>query len=231
MIEEITYPLDGVILDGVFGFSFHGTVEERSPPALKEANNAGLPIIDVNIPSGLDSETGQHGESVINASETAFLGLPSSGFFIVAGMPWASSVLSILVYRGDYIEDLFSDMEMLDDLLMIPSFACNPATATIQAGYVLGVAGSQDMPGSAILSSISALRSDCRTLCVLFHPWHGLCSLPVLEIVKSPFTPKNIDPILTELKRARYYIGPGLGKEAFAADDESSPARNFSPAS
>jgi hydroxyethylthiazole kinase-like uncharacterized protein yjeF len=218
--EEIPYPLDGVILDGVFGTGFHGAVEEPIASRITEANNAGLPIISVDIPSGLDAESGQHGESVIIASETAFLGLPKLGFFINDGWNAVGKLRFVdFGLSGDYIEDLFSEMEMLDDALMIPLLpAIKRNRHKYEAGYVLGVAGSKDMPGSAILSSISALRGGAGIV-RLFHPegLEELLSSSPYEIVKTPFTAKNIDPILTELKRAgSIYIGPGIGKEAFA---------------
>lgn len=218
--EEIPYPVDGIILDGIFGTGFHGSVEEPFASRIMEANNAGLPIISVDIPSGLDGETGQHGGAVIIASETAFLGLPKTGFFINDGWNAVGKLRFVdFGLSGDYIEEMFSEMEMLDDLLMLPLLPAVKRTRhKYEAGYVLGIAGSEQMPGSAILSAISALRGGAGIV-RLFHPEgiQELLSSSPYEIVKTPFTPKDFTPILTELKRAgSIYIGPGIGKEAFA---------------
>lgn len=216
--EEIAYPLDGVILDGLFGTGFHGKVEDPLAMRIREANSAGLPIISVDIPSGLDGETGLVGGPVIHAAETAFLGLPKTGFFLREGWNAVGKLRFVdFGLSGDYIEEAFSEVEMLDDLLMMPLLPdLKRNRSKYEAGYVLGVAGSPEMPGAAILSSIAALRGGAGIV-RLFHPegMEMLLSSSPYEIIKTPLTGKDIKPVLEEMKRASsLFIGPGLGKSA-----------------
>ena len=72
------FPSSGIIVDGLFGTGFHGTVEEPYAAIIALANHSELPIISVDIPSGLNGETGiVEGEAII-ATETAFLGPPKN---------------------------------------------------------------------------------------------------------------------------------------------------------
>jgi hydroxyethylthiazole kinase-like uncharacterized protein yjeF len=218
--EEIAYPVDGVILDGIFGTGFHGKVEDPIAMRIKEANSAGLPIISVDIPSGLDGETGLVGGPVIHAAETAFLGLPKIGFFLREGWNAVGKLRFVdFGLSGDYIEEAFSEIEMLDDLLMMPLLPdLKRSRSKYEAGYVLGVAGSPEMPGAALLSSISALRGGAGIV-RLFHPegMEMLLSSSPYEIIKTPLSGKDVKPVLDEMKRANsLYIGPGLGKSAQA---------------
>lgn len=75
----------GVILDGIFGTGFHGEARAPYAPLIAAANASGLPIIAVDIPSGLNGTTGHVEGAVIRASMTLFLGLPKSGFFLEEG--------------------------------------------------------------------------------------------------------------------------------------------------
>src|ERR1700722_7799059 len=79
------FPPNGIIIDGLFGTGFRGKSEDPYASLIRLANSSGLPIIAVDIPSGLHGETGAvEGEAII-AEETAFLGLPKTGFFLREG--------------------------------------------------------------------------------------------------------------------------------------------------
>lgn len=214
--DEISYPLDGIIVDGIFGTGFRGEVDEQIGSRILEANASGLPIISVDIPSGLDGETGLHGGVAILANETAFLGLPKIGFFLRDGWNAVGKLRFVdFGLSGDYIEELFSEVEMLDDLQMMPLLpSIKRNRHKYEAGYVIGVAGSPEMPGAAILSSISALRGGAGIM-RLFHPegMESLLSSSPYEVIKEPFG-KSLEPILQEMKRANsLFLGPGIGRK------------------
>ncbi len=214
--DPIPFPVDGVILDGIFGTGFHGKVDEAVAQRIREANESGLPIISVDIPSGLDGETGIHGGEVMIASETAFLGLPKVGFFLNSGWDAVGKLRFVdFGLSGEYIEETYSDLEMLDDLLMMPLLPpLKRSRHKYEAGYVIGVAGSPEMPGAAILSSISALRGGAGIV-RLFHPegMEEILSSSPYEVIKTPLNPRDLRPLLAELDRAgAFFIGPGIGR-------------------
>ena len=54
----LEFPTSGIIVDGLFGTGFHGPVEEPYAAMIALANHSELPIISIDIPSGLNGETG-----------------------------------------------------------------------------------------------------------------------------------------------------------------------------
>jgi hydroxyethylthiazole kinase-like uncharacterized protein yjeF len=74
-----------VILDGLVGTGFRGKAEGALALSIEKANQSGLPILAIDIPSGLNGTTGEVQTIAIRATETIFLGLPKLGFFLKEG--------------------------------------------------------------------------------------------------------------------------------------------------
>lgn len=216
--ELIEFPVNGVIIDGIFGTGFRGEVREPFKSLILAANNAGLPIISVDIPSGLNGETGIVEEEAIVADETAFLGLPKQGFFLNDGWDHTGRLRHIdFGLDQEYIERTESNIVMLseDDVQpLLPDV--KRSRHKYQAGYVVGLAGSLFMPGAAILSSTAALRGGAGIV-RLFYPdgmRHELSACPY-ELICTPYTNDHLQEMLDQLKRASsVFIGPGLGQSA-----------------
>lgn len=214
--EEIPFPLDGIIIDGIFGTGFRGAIEEPLASRVRQANLSGLPIVSVDVPSGLNGETGKIEGDVILAAETAFLGLPKQGFFLEDA--WNAVGHLRFVDFGlseEYIEELPEQLVMLTDEMMLPllpSFKRN--RNKYSAGYVVGVAGSLNMPGAAILSSLASLRGGAGIVRLL-HPegMEGSLAASPYEIIKTSFSAAKIHETFEHLEKAgSVFIGPGLGK-------------------
>lgn len=213
--DEIHYPFDGLIIDGIFGTGFKGELDPFIAAQIKAANESGLPIIAVDIPSGLNGETGEVQGDCIVAAETAFLGLPKQGFFLRDG--WNAVGKLRHVFFGldpEYVEQVDSPLEMLTDDMTLPLLPiCKRSRHKYEAGYVVGIAGSAEMPGAALLSSFSALKGGAGIVRLL-HP-EGLeaeLSASPFEIIKTPINFKKPEEILKYLEKASsVFVGPGLG--------------------
>lgn len=70
-----------IILDGLFGTGFKGKIEEPLYSIIDEVNTSKKPILSIDIPSGLNGNTGIVENSAIVATETFFLESPKTGFF------------------------------------------------------------------------------------------------------------------------------------------------------
>lgn len=213
---DILFPYDGVIIDAIFGTGFKGPLDDMVRKFISVANISGLPIIAVDIPSGLNGETGEIGEAVILAAETASLGLPKQGFFLLDGWNTIGKLRGVdFGLSEEYIEELPELMEMLNDEMMLPLMPFIKRTRNkYEAGYVVGLAGSLEMPGAAMLSSVATLKAGAGIVRLLYP--HGMdvqLSMCPPEVIKTPVDFKNTDIILEHLKKASsFFIGPGLGK-------------------
>lgn len=209
-------PLQGVIVDGLLGTGFQGKLEGKILGVIENANQSRLPILAIDIPSGVNGNTGEVNPTAVKASETIYLGMPKIGFFIGQGYNYIGK-LSHVDFGMDekYIKEakekgfLINDQEM--PALLPP---IERIRHKYQAGYVIALAGSPGMPGAAMLSCLAALRSGAGIV-RLFHPKgmeEEFAAAP-LELIRHPYSWEDPDPIFEEAKRAKAcLIGPGVGK-------------------
>lgn len=214
------YITSGIIIDGLFGTGFYGQVNEPYATIIKNANRSKLPIIAVDIPSGLNGETGEAGTHVIIATETAFLGLPKTGFFLDQG--W--NHVGKLHFVNFGLPESYID-QCNPDIIMSTTELVKPLLPTIkrnrhkyEAGYVVGLSGSPGMAGAAILSSTAALRGGVGIV-KLLHPEGMQTELSVCpyELIKVPYHYQDLDAAIHLMNQATAtFIGPGIGRSADA---------------
>jgi NAD(P)H-hydrate epimerase len=74
--------LDGsdLLIDALFGYNLKGNPREPMAGMIRRGNSSKVPILAVDIPSGLDATTGEPGDPCIVADDTLTLGLPKVGF-------------------------------------------------------------------------------------------------------------------------------------------------------
>lgn len=206
----------GVILDGIFGTGFRGQVRPPYDALIEAANQSGLPILAIDIPSGLDGTTGQTEGSVIQATETIFLGLPKTGFFL--GNGW--NVVGKLTYvnfglPATIIDQAKADFELSTQehiASLLPPIKRN--RHKYQAGYVIGLAGSPTMPGAALLSCLSAFRGGSGMVRLLYpQGMEAELAASPYELIKIPYSYENPQEVISLMQKAgATFVGPGLGK-------------------
>jgi NAD(P)H-hydrate epimerase len=195
-----------LIIDGIVGTGFHGTPDLPMTKAIEWANSQDTPILAIDIPSGLDGTTGEVASVAIKATFTCSLGLPKIGFFIHQGWNHVGKLLNC---------DIGLDLTQAKPtalLLQEQSLKLPPLLRTqhkYQAGYVLGIGGSLEMPGAPALSSLAALRSGAGIIRLFTHadmPRYPLAPEVICETI-------HFEKILKEMERAdALFIGPGLGR-------------------
>lgn len=213
--EEMVFPTSGMIIDGLFGTGFKGRIEEPLASFVQQVNQSKLPIISVDIPSGLNGETGEVLGTAVTANFTAFLGLPKTGFFLLEGWNHVGKLAYVdFGLPQQYIEESDADLIMMSPDIMkslLPTII--PNRHKYQAGYVVGLSGSPEYPGAAILSAWAALRGGAGIVRVLYPQGMeaGLAASPY-EIIKSPYDVNNPQEVLNWMNQAAAtYIGPGIG--------------------
>jgi hydroxyethylthiazole kinase-like uncharacterized protein yjeF len=73
-------PPTDLIVDALLGYSSQGNPREPIASLIRKANESGIPVLAVDLPSGLDAGSGEPGEPCIVASSTVTFGFPKSGF-------------------------------------------------------------------------------------------------------------------------------------------------------
>lgn len=81
-IEQLKNRLDySLIIDALLGTGFSGSVSGPLKKLIELLNSTGVPILAVDVPSGLDSTTGETDPVAIKAKWTISFALPKKGFY------------------------------------------------------------------------------------------------------------------------------------------------------
>ncbi len=76
-IESLTHA--DLILDAIIGYSLHGAPRGQSARLIEFARASGIPILSLDVPSGMNSTTGEVFDPYIRATATMTLALPKTG--------------------------------------------------------------------------------------------------------------------------------------------------------
>ncbi|MFI5334556.1 MAG: NAD(P)H-hydrate dehydratase [Chlamydiales bacterium] len=208
--------LQGLLLDGLTGTGFHGKAEGPLASLIELANQSKLPILAVDIPSGLNGTSGEVGSIAIRATQTLYLELPKLGFFLKEGWNHVGELVQVPFGLDEKYRDEAEAVALLLDSTkmgeLLPTIRRN--RHKYQAGYLVAVAGSKGFSGAAFLSCLAALRSGAGIV-RLFHAWDMECEMggAPLELVKEELGENGMARILEECERASaLLIGPGIGR-------------------
>ncbi len=156
-----------VLVDALLGIGAKGAVRGAVQECIRAIGRSGAPVVAVDVPSGIDADTGEElGESVW-ATRTVTFGLPKPFLFQGVG----------LEHSGCWgVADLGYPSELLDEstgirLLSEPWAGClmpeRPRGSHKGAnGHVLIVAGSRRYRGAASLAALGALRAGAGLVTV-----------------------------------------------------------------
>lgn len=81
-----------VVIDALIGYSLQGPPREPVASLIRAANEAGAPIIALDIPSGLHGDSGQAFDPTIRAATTLSLALPKTGLVQPAAREWTGDL-------------------------------------------------------------------------------------------------------------------------------------------
>jgi len=93
---EVSADLDlggaGMVADAIFGTGISRAPEGRFADWIEAINGSGLPVIAVDMPSGLDADSGVAYAPTVRATTTVTLGLPKAGLSTADGPRLAGEV-------------------------------------------------------------------------------------------------------------------------------------------
>ncbi|MHA1112432.1 MAG: NAD(P)H-hydrate epimerase [Promethearchaeota archaeon] len=113
-LSDIHTPVDvDLILDAIIGYSLVGEPRGTAAILIEFANSTHIPILSLDVPSGLDATTGEtFGPHTVKSTATMTLGLPKTGLFKGNGK----------VYTGDlYLADISVPLEVYKEQNLEPS--------------------------------------------------------------------------------------------------------------
>ncbi len=195
-----------LVIDAALGTGLRGPYDAPEPPP-------GALVLAVDIPSGVDGDTGRAPGRPMAAARTVTFGALKPGLLQGDGPRFAGEVEVADIGLGDVPAEI-SLVEDADVARLVPR---RPADTHKWATAVCVVAGSPGMEGAAVLSAEGAARSGAGMV-RLGVPGIGEapgCAWPT-EAVRLPLGPRGwAGDVLSVLGRCRaLVVGPGLGRTA-----------------
>jgi NAD(P)H-hydrate epimerase len=168
-----------VIVDGLLGIGSKGPASGICSAWIHQVNAARLPVLSIDIPSGMSADSGDTHGCTIMATATAVIGLWKPGLFIDASRPCCGrlSLVDIGIPR-EFVEDVPAVLEVIDTEAAAAMMPIRPAAGHKGTfGHVVVLAGSAAYSGAPVLVGMAAARSGCGLVSVVV-PAGVLASLP-----------------------------------------------------
>ena len=151
-----------LLLDGVLGVNARLPLDAGSGALAEAMNRSGVPILALDLPTGIDPTTGAVDERAVQAVAAIALGRPKLGCFLDPGRDHVGALWCAPLGMRD--EDAAGVDEPAVDVLDPAGFiALLPRRAAESdkraSGAPLIVAGSTQFPGAAILAALGAARA------------------------------------------------------------------------
>ena len=157
-----------LVIDAIFGTGFHGPIVGLAAKAIDAINASGRPVLAVDIPSGVNGDTGAVEGPAVRATTTVTLGLPKTGLALHPGADFAGRVWVADVGHPKRLIDSAGIRTTLVTQAMVDGAVPlrRPDTHKGTYGRVLVVAGAIGYSGAAVLSTLGALRAGAGLVTV-----------------------------------------------------------------
>ncbi|NPV90984.1 MAG: NAD(P)H-hydrate dehydratase [Firmicutes bacterium] len=219
-----------LVIDAIYGTGFRGTPPPLVARLIKLVNNSGKPVIAIDIPSGVEADTGKVGGEAVKASCTVTLALPKVGLVVGRG----AARVGRLVIADISIPRALIDAQAIPNRLIdlewcaerLPKRGLEGHKGNY--GHVLVLGGSPGMTGAVALAGEAALRTGAGLVTVgVPAALNGIIEQKLTEVMSRPLpqttsgrlNPDAIPALEDLLPRISVIaVGPGLSQYPEAAE-------------
>jgi hydroxyethylthiazole kinase-like uncharacterized protein yjeF len=197
-----------LVIDGLFGIGLNRPLDAAWQEFINVLNQASVPVLAVDLPSGLNGDTGENFGTVVNANVTLTVGAPKAGLI----QPRAWPGVGRIEVTGDVglgacpVADTELQWVTRDDSRGFPP----PRPITSHKGdygHLAIVAGSVGYHGAAVLATRSAQRAGAGL--VTLHTLADAYFPAAAQLQGAMVRPWSADTKLSSPFTA-VLIGPGL---------------------
>lgn len=222
-LEDLCQNAD-LLIDALLGTGFAGVLREVYRDLCCLMNRSPSKVLAVDIPTGVNADTGACDEDAVRAEATVTMALPKQGLYLYPG---ADCVGKLTVADIGMPEKMLQESRSQRYVLtaemvagMLPLRAKNLHKGA--AGRVVLMAGSHDYTGAPALCADSCVRSGAG-LVTLYVPacvreilsvkLNEAMVRPLLEIRPGLLAPKAAQEVIAAADKAdALALGPGLGR-------------------
>ncbi|RKY68551.1 MAG: NAD(P)H-hydrate epimerase, partial [Candidatus Latescibacterota bacterium] len=149
------------IVDALFGTGIQGAVRGLAARVIERINDSACPVVAVDLPSGVNADTGDVAGPCVRAFHTVTFGLPKMGQVFYPGRAYCGTLeIADIGFPPKAVKTAESALEWItsDEVAAIlPRRVPDAHKGT--CGHVLVIAGSVGLTGAAALASEAAMRT------------------------------------------------------------------------
>jgi hydroxyethylthiazole kinase-like uncharacterized protein yjeF len=198
----------GLAIDGLFGIGLARELDERHLRLVKQLNRMELPVLALDIPSGLDSDTGQRLGAAVRATHTLTFIALKPGLFTAYGPDYCGEVR--LDTLGIAPAAFTTPKGFLLQRRQVAS-ALKPRPRNSHKGMLGSVGilgGAASMCGAALLAGRAALKlGSGRVYVGLLAP-----DAPAVDVLQPELMLRTPEQIFEVDGLSCLVVGPGLGQ-------------------
>lgn len=212
-----------LVVDAMLGTGVKGELRGLYADVAEHINDLHIKILAVDIPTGVNADTGRIDGPAVNADRTATMALPKRGLLFSPGREHTRKLDIIdISMPPSVVEEHHPRVFHVDKnfiRFILPQRS--PDAYKNKVGMVQVVAGSIGITGAAALTSEAVLRTGAG-LCYLSTPkslspiLESLCAEVIVQPLEDHgaghFLPEHFNEIIDKTEnRAALVVGPGLG--------------------
>lgn len=212
-----------LIIDALFGTGFRGAPREPIATLIEVINNSGKPVLAVDLPSGLEADTGRVAGASIKARCTVTMGMPKVGLYLHPGAEYAGRVIvGDISFPPELRDEKSGEFTLLDRQTVAEYLPQrHPTHHKGNYGHVLVIGGSRGYTGAAVLAANAALRSGAGLVtAVVPASLYQITAAKLTEAMTFPapdadggFSASALNALGELLSRVNVLaVGPGLGQ-------------------
>lgn len=218
---KVTVNYSDIFIDGLLGTGVNREVTGRAEQIIDIANRRSCVKVAIDVPSGLNSDTGEIWGRCLKADYTVALAQPKRGHMLNKGMKYCGQVVVKEIGIPDEIyEKLNLNCQIIDENCL--KFCKEPRNRSSHKGsfgHLLAVGGSMGMSGAVTLTAQAALRSGVGLVsCAVPEAVQLHVAVNVPEAMVQPlpegnrFSMASVEPLQEMLRSKRAVVaGPGMG--------------------
>jgi len=212
-----------VVVDAIFGTGLSKSVTGKVADIISFINKSKVPVVSVDIPSGISSDTGQIMGEAVMADYTVTFGLPKRGHLLYPGAEYTGKLfIEDIGFPDELLKSEKIRVELLENRdvsLLIPEKRRYSHKGDY--GHVLVIAGSRGKTGAAFMCAKACLRAGAGLVTIgvpetLMDVFQSRVTeemiLPLPDRGDGTLSSKASDKILTFIadKADVLAIGPGI---------------------
>lgn len=205
-----------LIVDALFGIGLNTRIREPFQTAVNQINESGIPVLSLDMPSGLHSDTGEVLGVCVKAQATVtFIG-KKIGMMMLDGPDVCGKIIVDDLGLAPVLNEIKPAARLLYPNIRtyLPPRLKNTHKGCY--GRILIIGGGEGMPGAPCLAAHAALRVGAGAVTIATSPayeQYALARLPEAMI----YGIENAASLQTLLNKADVcVVGPGLGESEWA---------------